>query len=114
MLERDGPKKIDTTWSDRVAIGIAYLIGVPLLLAGVGIIGMQVYGYLQYGEWSPLSVMVVAEGGFPWLDNPQSWLGLHRIVHGFLNWLPVSLLLILIGGFFWPIGIFRRDQSKDG
>ena len=110
MLERDGPRKIDTTWSDRWAARVAYLIAIPPLLAGVGIIGMQVYGYLQYGEWSPLSAMALAEGRFPWLDNPQSWLGLHQIVHGFLNWLPVSLFLLLIGGFFVSIGNSQPEQ----
>ena len=92
MLERDGPTKIDTTRSDRVAAGVAYLIATPFLLTGVGIFGMQVYGYLQDGEWSPLSVMRLFEGSSPWLDNPQSWLGWHAIVHGFLETAPVSFL----------------------
>ena len=110
MLERHGPKKIDTTRDGKVAAAVAYVIATPFLLAAVGIIGMQVVGYLQYGEWSPLPVMPFFEMWFPWLDNPQSWLGLHRIVHGLLNGLPVSLLLLFIAWIFWAIGNSQREQ----
>ncbi len=103
MLEIDGPKKINTTWRDRVAAGVAYLIATPFLLAGVGIIGMQVYGYLRYSEWAPFTVMSLLEGSSPWLNNPQSWLGWHEIVYGFVDWLPVSLLSLFLGWMFWSI-----------
>lgn len=75
-------------------------------LTGFGIVVWQIYSYLRTGYWTKLSLILVFDV-FPkdwtfvkWLTHPQSWFGLHKIVHWILELFPLSLACIGAGGCF--------------
>ncbi|MER8529583.1 hypothetical protein [Mesorhizobium sp. M1272] len=76
----------------------AVIVGFILVLAGIGVLGVQTYWYLQSGMWTPLSLIDVGQMYLtaekaPWVFFPQSWLGVYKI----LAWIPSSGLLFAFG-----------------
>jgi hypothetical protein len=51
-------------------------------LAGLAIIGVQIWGYLQTAAWQPFSIVDAGRlfTGKPWFSQPEQWLGLYRIL----------------------------------
>ena len=86
------------------------LIGLLVALAGLGVLGLQLFGYLKIGEWKSVSLLSVASPQLPWLDNPQSWFGLHDIVRDALGIMPLSLTLILVGWLIAGSGSAMRER----
>lgn len=82
-------------------IGCAFLI----VFSGFGVLGYQSALWLQDGVWTELPLLAAFNFLFEgaaiqgWLNNPQSWLGLHQIVDWCLQNIPLSLTLILEGIF---------------
>jgi len=91
----------------RFVFGLVVLIGLLVALAGVGVFGYQVFLYLKFDEWRPISMFGALAPFVPWLANPQSWPGLYRIAHQALQLLPVSLFLVLLG---WVIAGFAAGR----
>ncbi|MCI0529017.1 MAG: hypothetical protein L0Y56_16390 [Nitrospira sp.] len=90
------------TWMWRIWQKLVNIIGVTLLYIGIIIIGLQVFVYLLYGKWEELPLFYLPallgpDAFMSWLDNPRSWLGLHKIVFGILKFMPLSLFLMLVG-----------------
>jgi hypothetical protein len=81
----------------RFLTGVFVAIGLLVALAGIGVLALQVYGYLRTGIWRSISLLSVASIHMPWLNNPQSWFGLNRIVRDAAGLLPLSLALVLLG-----------------
>jgi len=72
----------------------AALVFASFILSGPCILLWQIYGYLRFEKWLPLSIIDVlryCEVG--WASFPTDWTGLYRI----LEWMPISLSLPLIG-----------------
>ena len=90
--------------------GLIVLIGLLVALAGLGVLGLQIYGYLKIGEWKSVSLLSVAAPQLPWLNNPQSWLGLHAIVRDVLDIMPLSLALVLVGWLIAGSGSALRER----
>lgn len=90
--------------------GLVVLIGILVALSGLGVLGLQVFGYLKIGEWKPVSLFSVVSPLWPWLNNPQSWFGLNKIVKDALGIMPLSLTLILIGWFIAGFGSALRER----
>jgi hypothetical protein len=90
--------------------GLIVLIGLLVALAGLGVLGLQIYGYLKIGEWKSVSLLSVAAPQLPWLNNPQSWLGLHAIVRNVLDIMPLSLALVLVGWLIAGSGSALRER----
>ncbi|MCP4299456.1 MAG: hypothetical protein GY783_02620 [Gammaproteobacteria bacterium] len=95
----------------RILSGIVVLAGGLFVLAGLGVLGLQVFGYLKVGEWRPVSLLGVASPYIPWLNNPQSWFGLHDIVRNALGIMPLSLALILVGWLIAGFGAALRERA---
>ncbi len=82
-------------------VGCAFLI----VFSGFGVLGYQSALWLQDGVWTELPLLTVFNYFFEgaaiqgWLNNPQSWLGLHQVVDWSLQNIPLSLTLILEGIF---------------
>ena len=75
----------------------AALVSVSAFLSGPCILLWQIYGYLRFEKWHPLSIIdALHYCGFGWAAFPTDWMGLYRI----LEWMPISLALPLIGGIF--------------
>ena len=51
--------------------------------------------YLLYGDWIELSLLFLASFGpdsfVGWIDNPTSWIGLHKIIFWVLDFTPISV-----------------------
>jgi hypothetical protein len=96
--------KKEIGWLDRTWEIIVKIIGVIIILAGIGIVGFQIFIYLKNGEWIELPLLYLVTYGpnefVSWLYNPTSWLGLHKIIYGALKLIPLSLCLILVGAAF--------------
>ncbi|WP_095085116.1 hypothetical protein [Mesorhizobium sophorae] len=81
------------------------VLGWVFILGALAILGLQTVWFLQTGEWTPLSAMNLMQHFFepeksPWVFNPQSWIGLHRI----LEWLPSSFVAFFLGLFVVAAG----------
>lgn len=88
----------------RFLAGIIILAGALIVLAGLGILAVQIYGYLRFGKWESWSFLHFASPYLSWLGNPQSWLGLHKIVKNLMDIMPLSLALLLSGWFVAGFG----------
>lgn len=94
------------TGTDYLLFGLgatAFLFGALVFASGVAVLGWQSFVWLQEGAWNALPMMAVFEfflEGTPlhqWLLDPQSWMGLHQLIHWSLENIPVSLVLIIDG-----------------
>ena len=76
-------------------------VGGILMLFGFGILGFQAFLYLLNEEWIEMPLLYITSFGpskfSSWLNNPASWIALHKIVYGILDYAPLSLTLILVG-----------------
>lgn len=68
---------------------------VVFFLAALGILLLQALAYLQYGVWPSFSIIDAAKlfSTEPWLYEPASWLGLHKILAS----TPTTIALVGIG-----------------
>ena len=96
----------------RFLSAIVVLTGLLIALAGLGVLGLQVFAYLKTGGWKSVSTLSVAAPYFPWLNNPQSWFGLNDIVRGMLGLLPLSLALVVPGLLIAGFGSALRQRAS--
>lgn len=84
----------------NIAIG---LFGGMILLAGVGLLGYQALLWLQNGVWTEYPLLMVFNfllENTPlhqWILNPESWIGMQKLVLWFLESTPISLALMVPG-----------------
>lgn len=95
----------------RFLMGVVVAIGLLVALAGAGVLALQVYGYLKTGSWRSISLLSVASMYMPWLNNPQSWFGLNKIVRDAAALLPMSLALVLLGVLVAGFGSALRQRA---
>lgn len=76
-------------------------VGIAMILLGVGIGIFQVLFYLMKGEWIELPLILVfsslSNSPTSWLNNPQSWVGLNKIIVYLLKLIPLSFFLFAVG-----------------
>jgi len=101
-------------WTGWIWQKVLNILGVTLLYSGAIIIGLQVFVYLLYGKWEELPLFYLPallgpDKFMSWLDNPRSWLGLHKIVFGLLKYMPLSLFLMLVG---LPLSIYELKKKN--
>jgi len=92
---------IDNALSKSLYTGTV-LSGCAILLTGFFIIFRQLFVWLKNGEWRDMSLLkgVLYTDIDPivsWLTHPQSWFGVHTIIHWVLISFPLSLFLIIVG-----------------
>jgi hypothetical protein len=80
------------------------------MLGSLGVLGWQVYMWLQLGEWQSFSVlaalaMLTNPGIDSWLLFPHSWIGIHKLI----AWMPAGFALFAFGVLF----AFACLQVKD-
>lgn len=94
--------RIGTPLRSVVGWSIVLVLSVPLI-AGVLILGLQIFGWLISGDWVSFSALEVLSGvtyllgldegqWWGWLSEPTAWLGVWEI----LKWLPASGFLIVL------------------
>jgi hypothetical protein len=79
------------------------LIPSSIALSGLAVLIYQSWFWLKLGSWKPLASKLVLNKVLPanflhWLHNPESWLGLKKIISPFFNF-PLALFLLLAGLF---------------
>lgn len=73
---------------------VKFIAALALIFGGVGVIGWQVYEYLRYSIWNPVSVVAALQWmKIQWASNPTDWIGLFNI----LTMIPLSLASIALG-----------------
>ena len=89
------------------------------IVAGLGVLAFQALGFLRHGEWTSISFGTLYQYGpesfVQWIEWPESWLGLHTIMNGWIGGTPLSLSLLIFGVFFGMFisrfgGKFMRDN----
>lgn len=95
----------------RFLSGVVVAVGLLISLAGIAVLGLQIYGYLKTGSWRSVSVLSVASLYLPWFDSPQSWFGLNRILRGATGLMPLSLALLLLGWLVAGSGSALRQRA---
>ncbi len=82
---------------------LALLLCFMVFLSGFGLLGYQVVDWLQDGVWNAMPLMMVFTFLFDgtafgaWMQNPESWVGLHQVMEWLLLNTPISLVLIVDG-----------------
>jgi len=85
-----------------VSITLAIMAFASLFLtSGLGLVGYQVFLWMKDGVWSEFSIEIAFNFLFEntllaqWLSNPESWLGLQKVVEWLLQNVPLSVALII-------------------
>ena len=84
----------------RLCRDVIFGIAVLMFMVGVGVLIYQIYVGLRHGEWPALLLPRLFEyltPIVPWIEQPQSWHGLHTLITGRLAFTPISLFLIVTG-----------------
>jgi hypothetical protein len=104
-------------WLSRLSYNAARFLtggivatGLLIALAGLGVFALQVYAYLKTGSWRSVSLLSVFSQYLPWLNNPQSWFGLHDIVRDATAILPLSFALVVLGWLVAGFGSALRQR----
>ena len=115
---------LDYVFGNLSAIGL--LLCLTVFLSGFGLLGYQTVVWLQDGVWNAMPLMMVFSFLFEgtalgaWMQNPESWVGLHQVMEWLLMNTPISLVLI-VDGLILSAGMFativfavmvRRFQFK--
>ena len=114
---------------DFVCAGILLSIGLfggLILLTGLGVLTYQCFLWLQNGVWTEYNLFTVFNYVFEntevnqWMINPESWIGIQKLLMWFLVAMPLSLALMVLGfsiafsaiGIFFAALVFRYYQIK--
>lgn len=82
---------------------LGLLLCFTVFLSGFGLLGYQTVVWLQDGVWNAMPLMMVFSFLFDgtafgaWMQNPDSWVGLHQVMEWLLINTPISLVLIVDG-----------------
>lgn len=96
----------------RFIFGFVVFAGLLVAIAGLAVLAYQVFYYLRNGQWLSISVMSVGAPYIPWLRDPQSWIGLYRLVRDALTLCPLSLALVLLGWMIAGFGSGLRGRVR--
>ena len=114
---------------DFVCAGILLSIGLfggLSLLIGLGVLAYQCLLWLQNGVWTEYDLFSVFNYVFEntevhqWMINPESWVGMQKLLIWFMETIPLSLALMVPGfsiaisaiGIFFVALVFRYYQLK--
>lgn len=110
--ERQGRGWPTRLWynTKRLLAGIVVIGGILIAMTGLGILGLQLFGYLKTGEWRSISTLSIVSLYVPWIRDPGSWFGLNDIVRSLLGLLPLSLAFVVIGWLIAGLGSAVRQR----
>jgi hypothetical protein len=106
-MQNENPQERLEHGLNVTALIASRLLVVAGVLAGLGILGYQVFTWLKTGAWPVMSLWHGLHYLFPdwdemwqWFSTPRSWVGLHKLVSWLLIKTPLSLVAVLLGLFF--------------
>ena len=107
ILGASPPKKSNNQLGDWIARLVLLAGGATIvvgIVAGLGVLAFQAVGWLRHGEWTSIAFRTLYQYGpesfMRWIESPESWLGLHTIMNGWIGGSPLSLGLPIFGVFF--------------
>jgi len=115
ILGASPPEKSNNQLRDWIA-SLDLLAGMATMVvgivAGLGVLTFQAVGWLRHGEWTSISFRTLYQYGpesfVRWIEWPESWIGLHTIINGWIGGSPLSIGLSIFGVFF---GMFISWRS---
>ena len=109
-MSQDGRSNASMDFGGAIRMIIHFAATTAILLsflAGVATLLVQVYWFLDSGEWTALQFRLMYAYGPElfenWVIQPKAWFGLHKIIVGFLGEFPLSFGLLLPGVFIGTI-----------
>ncbi len=101
--------------------------GGMIVIAGIGLLSYQSFLWLQSGVWTEYPMLAVFNFLFEntplhqWIINPESWVGMQKLILWFLETIPVSIALMVPGvslaitamSIFIAAMLFRFYQLKN-
>jgi hypothetical protein len=91
----------DSSHGDSGSIPLGGILFVGGFVGAIAVLFFQVFVFLQYGHWLPISVVTGLRWlGVEWASNPTTWLGVHK-VFDFLPLSVFSVLVAVISGWIW-------------
>lgn len=96
--------------TSRWAELLGLLLLLAFLLAGIGLLGWQIFTWLYSGTWVSVSLLDVLAWGDPeneWVRNPTDWIGLWKLLAA----VPLSLIAIGLGCIGLLTASFERESS---
>jgi hypothetical protein len=106
----------------RFITAVGAVIGYGCFLAFLYLVGVQVYGWFKDGEWTHIGLAQGLSTGLTrccvkddngrfaaflhWLDAPETWLGLHKV----LEVMPASLALFAVSIAGNCVFLYCRDR----
>ena len=102
----------DDARSDAVLGILGLALGLGPLLVGLGVLGWQVYHWLDTAMWTSRSVLDLlgwANVQSEWVQNPTRWIGLWRL----FDWLPLSATAIVFGAAYLGFSLFALAPARD-
>lgn len=86
-------------------------LSVLLCLTGIGLFCFQSYLFLKYGKWVDLPLTMIPQLlGNVWIDLPDNWLGLHKIIRAVLDFFSVPFVFTFGGGCL--AGVLSNDKDE--
>lgn len=84
------------------------IIPASIFIVPGAILGIwKLFFYLKNGEWIEISTLdAMSIVGIDWATNPQSWLGIHKILSGLslVDFLGLSGIILMIPLFLYLLG----------
>lgn len=106
MKLKEGIGKKAQTVTEKIFSVLVVILGIGVFIYGMGIVVYQVYQYLKTGAWIEMPLMIAADFfEIPWIDNPTSWYGFHKIVVWVLELCTLSIAMIFLGSIIISGGL---------
>ena len=107
-------------WSSRIGMNarvllgrIVMLFGIALVIAGLFVLGKQVYVWVMTDTWVPASTLQFVRPWVDWLFTKDIWVPGQRALIRALDWLHVSVPLGLIGVLLAGRGASFIERAKE-
>jgi hypothetical protein len=96
---------------------VCAMVAVALVVLGVALLAGQVIDWLKVGTWRPTTVFDASKRLMPnkvriWIDQPDDWIGLWKILNGVLSWSAWWVSIVLAVPFvYWSERLSRQTKT---
>jgi len=121
IFRRNVYKKIDNAFDKVIAVlfgNIIIGIGIAIIIAGMFIVGIQVYTWLSQGTWSDISLLGTTKAGIGvHISALIAWVNQKFQIEATMSYIlaktPLSIFLLLVGLFIAFLGLTIGGGNGD-